>query len=185
MRDCALVMQITKTADGYQPHMVSPEKGLRLMAAKALDQVEDPVRDCVHDVYNLLVSSAREAAQMAGEFTEAAMSGKVPLNVPEYKNFIMPAVVRALDEWKKEAEKSKCNDSGVTASAYTATSGTTAVQSIAAVVTQQHPVVLIVVDSTQQDHGPHARLVCVDLQCLICWWIWSAATSQQASSATP
>jgi hypothetical protein len=31
--------QITKTADGYQPHLVSPERGLRLMAVKALDQV--------------------------------------------------------------------------------------------------------------------------------------------------
>jgi hypothetical protein len=48
-------LQICKTADGYQPHMVSPEKGLRLMASKALDQVEGPVEDCVQDVYALLV----------------------------------------------------------------------------------------------------------------------------------
>lgn len=37
---CAFLhLQITKTADGYQPHLVSPERGLRLMATKALDQV--------------------------------------------------------------------------------------------------------------------------------------------------
>lgn len=43
--------------------------------------------------------------QIAGEHTEAALNGKVPLNVPEFKNFIMPAVIRALDEWRTEAEQ--------------------------------------------------------------------------------
>jgi hypothetical protein len=38
------LLQITKTADGYQPHLVSPERGLQLMASKALDQVEGPVQ---------------------------------------------------------------------------------------------------------------------------------------------
>ena len=98
--------QITKIADGYQPHMVSPERGLRLMATRALDQVEGPVTTCVSAVYSMLVSAAREAAAVAGEHTEAALAGKVPLNVPEFKNFIMPAVIRALDEWRLEAEKS-------------------------------------------------------------------------------
>jgi len=102
------VKKITKTADGYQPHLVSPEQGLRLMATRALDQVEGPVSTCVSAVYSLLVSSARDAAAAAGEHTEAAMSGKVPLNVPEFRNFIMPAVVRALDEWRTEAETSEC-----------------------------------------------------------------------------
>jgi dynamin GTPase len=100
-------MQITKTADGYQPHLVSPERGLRLMAARALDQVEGPVAACVAAVYAMLVGAAREAAAAAGEHTEAATSGKAPLHVPEFKNFVMPAVVRALDEWRGEAEGSE------------------------------------------------------------------------------
>ncbi|GBF88522.1 dynamin-related GTPase [Raphidocelis subcapitata] len=99
------IKKITKIADGYQPHMVSPERGLRLMATRALDQVEGPVTTCVSAVYSMLVSAAREAAAVAGEHTEAALSGKVPLNVPEFKNFIMPAVIKALDEWRLEAEK--------------------------------------------------------------------------------
>jgi hypothetical protein len=41
-------LQITKTADGYQPHLVSPERGLQLMASKALDQVEGPVQVSMH-----------------------------------------------------------------------------------------------------------------------------------------
>ena len=77
------------------------------MASKALDQVVHPVEDCVHGVYNLLIQAAREAAQMAGEHTEAAMAGKIPLKVPEFKNFVMPAVIRALDDWRKEAIQSE------------------------------------------------------------------------------
>jgi dynamin GTPase len=100
-------MQITRTADGYQPHLVSPERGLQLMASKALDQVEGPVQECVSAVYTLLIAAARDAASVAGEHTEAAMNGKVPLNVPEFRTFIMPAIVRALDEWRTEAERSE------------------------------------------------------------------------------
>jgi hypothetical protein len=87
--------------------MVSPERGLQLMASKALDKVEGPVQECVSQVYTLLIAAARDAATVAGEHTEAAMNGKVPLNVPEFKTFIMPAIVRALDEWRAEAERSK------------------------------------------------------------------------------
>jgi hypothetical protein len=60
-------------------------------------------------VYTLLISAARDAATVAGEHTEAAMNGKVPLIVPEFKTFIMPAVVKALDEWRSEGEKSECS----------------------------------------------------------------------------
>ena len=97
------VKRLCKTADGYQPHMVSPERGLRLMASKALDQVDPAVQRCVADVYGMLVGAGREAAAAAGEHTEAAMAGKVPLNAPEFRNVIMPAVIRALDEWRDEA----------------------------------------------------------------------------------
>lgn len=57
-----LLLQITKTADGYQPHLVSPERGLQLMASKALDLVVHPVEDCVHAVYNLLVTGGGKRA---------------------------------------------------------------------------------------------------------------------------
>jgi hypothetical protein len=51
--------QICRTADGYQPHLVSPERGMRSLAAEALAMVERPVRECIADVYNLLITSAR------------------------------------------------------------------------------------------------------------------------------
>jgi hypothetical protein len=67
-------------------------------------------------VYTLLVAAARDAATVAGEHTEAAMNGKVPLIVPEFRTFIMPAVVKALDEWRAEAEKSEWYNLTVAAS---------------------------------------------------------------------
>lgn len=76
------------------------------MASKALSQVEGSVQECVSAVYTLLIAAARDAATVSGEHTEAAMNGKAPLNVPEFRTFIMPAVVKALDEWRAEAERS-------------------------------------------------------------------------------
>lgn len=55
---CARV-QACKQADGYQPSLVAPEKGMRQLASEALDHVEDPVNTTVQEVYNLLVNAGR------------------------------------------------------------------------------------------------------------------------------
>lgn len=50
----------------------------------------------------------RDAAEKAGEHTEAALIGTaLPMYVPEFKNVIMPTITSALDEWKADAEKSE------------------------------------------------------------------------------
>ncbi|GFR48981.1 hypothetical protein Agub_g10999 [Astrephomene gubernaculifera] len=99
------VKSVCRQSDGYQPSMVAPEKGLRQLSSEALDHVTDPVNTCVQEVYNLLVNAAREAAEKAGQFTEAALMGAMPMYVPDFKNVVMPAIIAALDEWKKESEK--------------------------------------------------------------------------------
>lgn len=33
--------------------------------------------------------------------------GALPMVVPDFKNVVMPAIVVALDEWKRDAEKSE------------------------------------------------------------------------------
>ncbi len=48
----------------------------------------------------------RDAAEHAGENTESALMGSLPMVVPDFKNIVMPAIVVALEEWRKEAEKS-------------------------------------------------------------------------------
>ncbi len=51
--------QICRTADGYQPHLVSPEKGMRSLASEALSMVENPVKETIQEVYSLLIAAAR------------------------------------------------------------------------------------------------------------------------------
>lgn len=99
------VKKVCKRADGYQPHLVSPERGLRLLACEALTKVEPHVTSCVDQVYQLLIQAARDAADAAGHNTEAALAGKVPLYVPDFKNIVIPAIIRALDDWKAEATR--------------------------------------------------------------------------------
>lgn len=55
----------------------------------------------------IYLAARREAAGMAGHHTDSAQSGKAPLYIPEFKNIIMPAVIKALDDWRSEAEKSE------------------------------------------------------------------------------
>jgi len=99
------VKKICKEADGYQPHVMAPEAGIRRLGSDALDLVNAPVNAAVQQVYTLLVNAAREAAEKAGEFTESALMGAMPMHVPDFKTVIMPATVAALDEWKHEAVK--------------------------------------------------------------------------------
>uniref|UniRef100_A0A7S0WQI3 Dynamin GTPase n=1 Tax=Chlamydomonas leiostraca TaxID=1034604 RepID=A0A7S0WQI3_9CHLO len=103
--ELSTVKSICRTSDGYQPHLVSPEAGMRSLAQESLDQVSEPVHACVQQVYLLLLNAAREAAEKAGQFTEAALMGSMPMYVPDFKNVVMPAIVAALDEWKAEADK--------------------------------------------------------------------------------
>ena len=51
--------QVCRYADGYQPHLVSPEKGVKALAQEALDLVEGPVKGCVQGVHTLLYNAAR------------------------------------------------------------------------------------------------------------------------------
>ncbi len=53
-----LSMQIVREADGYQPHLVSPERGLRRLIDECIQMAKDPVQTCVERVYSLMVSAA-------------------------------------------------------------------------------------------------------------------------------
>jgi len=48
------VTQLVLEADGYQPYLLSPEKGLRFLIRKALDLAKDPGKSCVDEVRALL-----------------------------------------------------------------------------------------------------------------------------------
>ncbi len=50
---CQLVLE----ADGYQPYLLSPEKGLRALIRKALDLAKDPAKICVDEVLFSILDS--------------------------------------------------------------------------------------------------------------------------------
>ena len=109
--EIANVKKVCRYADGYQPHLVSPEHGCRALGVEALDLVCPPVNACVQAVYALLLNAAREAAEKAGEHTESALLGSLPMHVPDFKNVVMPAITAALDEWKMDTERSESSSS--------------------------------------------------------------------------
>lgn len=43
-------LQLVLEADGYQPYLLSPEKGLRALVRKALELAKDPAKSCVDEV---------------------------------------------------------------------------------------------------------------------------------------
>jgi hypothetical protein len=45
------VYQLVLEADGYQPYLLSPEKGLKALIRKALDLAKDPAKICVDEVF--------------------------------------------------------------------------------------------------------------------------------------
>lgn len=45
-----LSLQIVLEADGYQPYLISPEKGLRSLIKSVLEMAKEPSRLCVEEV---------------------------------------------------------------------------------------------------------------------------------------
>ena len=56
-----LPAQIVRMSDGYQPHLVSPEAGLRKLVETAIERLYDPVSMAVRRVHQVLVDAARSA----------------------------------------------------------------------------------------------------------------------------
>eukprot|EP00955_Chlamydomonas_euryale_P092601 364722-Chlamydomonas_euryale.AAC.8 len=106
--ELSTVKRVCRYADGYQPHLVSPEAGVRALGSEAMDLLMEPVASCVRSVHQLLVNAGRDAAEKAGHYTESALVGSLPMYVPDFKNTVFPAIVAALDEWKADADRSTC-----------------------------------------------------------------------------
>jgi dynamin GTPase len=88
---CQLVLE----ADGYQPYLLSPEKGLRALIRKALDLAKDPAKICVDEVHRILVdivSSSASATPGLGRY-------------PPLKREIVAIASASLDEYRVESRK--------------------------------------------------------------------------------
>ncbi|GAB2283863.1 Dynamin-2A [Dionaea muscipula] len=89
------VKRIVLEADGYQPYLISPEKGLRSLIRVVLELAKEPSRLCVDEVHHVLidiVSHAANATPGLGRY-------------PPFKREVVAIATAALDSFKAEAKK--------------------------------------------------------------------------------
>ncbi|XP_038885141.1 dynamin-2A-like [Benincasa hispida] len=89
------VKRIVLEADGYQPYLISPEKGLRSLIKGVLELAKEPSRLCVDEVHRVLVdivSAAANSTPGLGRY-------------PPFKREIVALASAALDGFKNEAKK--------------------------------------------------------------------------------
>ncbi|XP_058752785.1 dynamin-2A [Vicia villosa] len=89
------VKRIVLEADGYQPYLISPEKGLRSLIKGVLELAKEPSRLCVDEVHRVLadlVSAAANATPGLGRY-------------PPFKREIVAIASSALETFKNESKK--------------------------------------------------------------------------------
>lgn len=88
------VKRIVLEADGYQPYLISPEKGLRSLIKGVLELAKEPSRLCVDEVHRVLVeivSAAANATPGLGRY-------------PPFKREVVAIATTALEGFKNEAK---------------------------------------------------------------------------------
>ncbi|GER37864.1 dynamin family protein [Striga asiatica] len=88
------VKRIVLEADGYQPYLISPEKGLRSLIKGVLELAKEPSRLCVDEVHRVLidiVSTAANATAGLGRY-------------PPFKREVVAIATAALEGFKNEAK---------------------------------------------------------------------------------
>ncbi|KAG2661433.1 hypothetical protein PVAP13_1KG503900 [Panicum virgatum] len=89
------VKRIVLEADGYQPYLISPEKGLRSLIKGVLEMAKEPSRLCVEEVHRVLldiVNAAANATPGLGRY-------------PPFKREVIAIASSALDAFKSDAKK--------------------------------------------------------------------------------
>ncbi|KVI11078.1 Dynamin [Cynara cardunculus var. scolymus] len=92
--DCGIGIQIVLEADGYQPYLISPEKGLRSLIKGVLELAKEPSRLCVDEVHRVLaniVSASANATPGLGRY-------------PPFKREVVAIATAALEGFKNEAK---------------------------------------------------------------------------------
>ncbi|KAL2339332.1 hypothetical protein Fmac_013778 [Flemingia macrophylla] len=89
------VKRIVLEADGYQPYLISPEKGLRSLIKGVLELAKEPSRMCVDEVHRVLVdlvSASANATPGLGRY-------------PPFKRELVAIASAALEAFKNESKK--------------------------------------------------------------------------------
>ncbi|CAN4110770.1 unnamed protein product [Withania somnifera] len=88
------VKRVVLEADGYQPYLISPEKGLRSLIKGVLELVKEPSTLCVEEVHRVLVDIVSKAANSTPGL------GKYP----PFKQEVIAIATTALDGFRTEAK---------------------------------------------------------------------------------
>ncbi|CAM0944272.1 unnamed protein product [Alopecurus aequalis] len=89
------VKRIVLEADGYQPYLISPEKGLKSLIKGVLEMAKEPSRLCVDEVHRVLL-----------DIVNATANGTPGLGrYPPFKREIIEIASNALDTFKNDAKK--------------------------------------------------------------------------------
>uniref|UniRef100_A0A0E0CR74 dynamin GTPase n=1 Tax=Oryza meridionalis TaxID=40149 RepID=A0A0E0CR74_9ORYZ len=89
------VKRIVLEADGYQPYLISPEKGLKSLIKGVLEMAKEPSRLCVEEVHRVLldiVNASANATPGLGRY-------------PPFKREVVEIATNALDVFKSDAKK--------------------------------------------------------------------------------
>ncbi|GER34215.1 dynamin family protein [Striga asiatica] len=92
--DMKNVKRIVLEADGYQPYLISPEKGLRSLIKGVLELAKEPSRLCVDEVHRVLVdivAAAANATPGLGRY-------------PPFKREVVTIASTALEDYKNNAK---------------------------------------------------------------------------------
>ncbi|KAK9070679.1 hypothetical protein SSX86_011081 [Deinandra increscens subsp. villosa] len=92
--DLQNVKRIVLEADGYQPYLISPEKGLRSLIKGVLELAKEPSRLCVDEVHRVLadiVSASANATPGLGRY-------------PPFKREVVAIATTALEGFKNDAK---------------------------------------------------------------------------------
>jgi hypothetical protein len=101
------VREICREADGYQPHIVSPERGIRRLVAEAMKLTVDHVHRFVDEIHLVLAETVKEAARrsVVGEAPSASSKSPEYLRLKGFETAVVVAAHEALEQWRTEAHK--------------------------------------------------------------------------------
>ncbi|KAL4518145.1 hypothetical protein Ndes2526A_g01405 [Nannochloris sp. 'desiccata'] len=106
--------EICREADGYQPHLVSPERGIKRLVAEAMKLTSDHVHRFVDEIHMVLMETVREAARRSvladvgggAAITDARIAQQLDfLRLRGFEGAVVIAATQALEEWRAEAHR--------------------------------------------------------------------------------
>ena len=98
------VKAIVDASDGYQPHLVAPEMGIRKLIELGLNPLHEPVEMCVDQVDRVLRQAMQQSAKIivGGSLGNQSGNDSTLLRFPALRDVITTAAQKTLHELKKE-----------------------------------------------------------------------------------